>query len=244
MLSFIIGVATLTITTVTFPMIARLAQEGKIEEMKKEVASSNVLAMLIVIPATLGMMVLASPIIKLAFERNAFTSSDTMIVSSLMAAYAPYIIFVSVIKVFSNAFYSIGESKIPVLVVLIQQTINFILNFVMIKFSGINGLAYATSISNALGSFMIIFAFYRRFGKLSTEDNFKAILKVVAASIVMSLAAYFIFNKFVSHLGSNISLLIAIILSGFIYIVLVSISKIKEVEYLKEGFLKKIKNNN
>ena len=243
MLSFITGVATLTITTVTFPMIARLAQEGKIEEMKKEVASSNVLAMLIVIPATLGMMVLASPIIKLAFERNAFTSSDTMIVSSLMA-YAPYIIFVSVIKVFSNAFYSIGESKIPVLIVLIQQTINFILNFVMIKFSGINGLAYATSISNALGSFMIIFAFYRRFGKLTTEDNYKAILKIAVASIAMSLVAYFIFNKLVSHLGSNISLLIAIILSGLIYIVLVSISKIKEVEYLKEGFLKKIKNNN
>lgn len=244
MLSFITGVATLTITTVTFPMIARLGQEGKIEEMKKEVASSNILAMLIVIPATLGMMVLASPIIKLAFERNAFTSSDTMIVSSLMGAYAPYIIFVSVIKVFSNAFYSVGESKIPVLVVLIQQAINFILNFLMIKFSGISGLAYATSISNALGCFMIIFAFYKRFGKLANNDNLIAILKVFLASLIMSLSAYFVFNNLPSRLGSNISLLIAVILAGLIYLGLVSISNIKEVEYLKEGFLKKIKNNN
>lgn len=111
----------------------------------------------------------------------------------------------------------------------------------MIKFSGIDGLAYATSISNAIGSFMIIFAFYRRFGKLTTEDNFKAIIKVVFASIMMSLAAYFIFKSLLSHLGSNISLLIAVILAGLIYLGIVSISKIKEVEYLKKGFPKKIK---
>lgn len=88
---------------------------------------------------------------------------------------------------------------------------------------------------------MIIFAFYRRFGKLTTEDNFKAIIKVVFASIMMSLAAYFIFKSLLSHLGSNISLLIAVILAGLIYLGLVSISKIKEVEYLKKGFLQKIK---
>lgn len=88
---------------------------------------------------------------------------------------------------------------------------------------------------------MIIFAFYKRFGKLANKENLIAIAKVVIASLIMSFAAYFIFNNLLSHLGSNISLLIAVILAGLIYLGLVSISKIKEVEYLKKGFLKKIK---
>ena len=124
MLGFIMGVVTMTISTVTFPEIARLAQKGDLEEMKDKVGYSLLFSMLLVVPAILGMIILSEPIIRIAFERNAFTRSDTVIVSLLMVSYAPYIIFTSVIKIFSNAFYSVGDSKIPVRIVLIQQGLN------------------------------------------------------------------------------------------------------------------------
>lgn len=94
--------------------------------MKESVSSSIITTMLLVIPATFGMMALAHPIIQLAFERRAFSASDTAIVSSLLVSYGPYIIFASVIKIISNEFYSIGDAKTPVRIVLIQQIVNVI----------------------------------------------------------------------------------------------------------------------
>src|SRR5699024_2438736 len=114
--------------------------------MKKSVSSAIILTMLLVIPATFGMMALSNPIIKLAFERNAFTSEDTLLVSRLMVAYGPFIIFTSFIKIFSNAFYSVGDSKTPVKIILTQQALNIILNFILINFFGLNGLAIATAV--------------------------------------------------------------------------------------------------
>lgn len=240
MLGFITGVVTMTIATVTFPSISRLGQEGKIDGMKKEVSYSMVLTMLLVIPATFGMMILANPIIKLAFERNAFTSLDTSIVSSLMIWYAPYIIFVSVIKIFTNAFYAIGESKLPVIIILIQQAINFLLNFILIRFFGINGLAFATSISTAIGSIMIILAFYKRFGKLESMENIKSIVKVTMASIIMALSTYFIYDFLLDKIGYIFALLISVLISGILYIFIIFVFKINEVDKIKNSIMNKL----
>lgn len=240
MLSFITGVVTMTIATVTFPSIAKLGQEGKINEMKTAVGSSMVLTMLLVIPATLGMMILSNPIIKLAFERNAFTPADTEIVASLMTSYAPYIIFVSVIKIFTNAFYAVGDSKIPVVIVLIQQGINFILNFILIRFFGIDGLAFATAISTALGSALLIWAFYKRFGRVDSKENIQSILKISVSSIIMAIIAYFMYNSFVTKTGSTLSLLVSVSVSGLVYLIIVYFSKIEEVETFKHSISKKL----
>ncbi len=241
MLGFITGVVTMTIATVTFPSIAKLGQEGSINEMKKAVGSSMVMTMLLVTPATLGMMILANPIIKLAFERNAFTPADTAIVASLMTSYAPYIIFVSVIKIFTNAFYAVGESKIPVIIILIQQGINFILNFILIRFFGIDGLAFATAISTALGSAMLIWAFYKRFGRVDSKENIKSTLKIIIASIVMGIIAYFIYNTYTAKIGSTFSLLVSVTVSGIVYLIIINFSKIDEVNRFKHSIVSKLR---
>lgn len=241
MLGFITGVVTITVATVTFPSIAKLGQEGSLEEMKKEVSSSMILTMILVIPATLGMMVLSNPIIKLAFERNAFTTSDTVVVASLMRAYAPYIIFISVIKIFTNAFYAVGESKLPVVIILIQQIVNFILNFILIRFWSLKGLAFATAISTAIGSAMLVCAFYKRFGRVDSKENIQSTLKILISSIIMAVIAYFIYNTFITKIGSTLSLLASVSVSGLIYLIIVNFSKIDEVEIFKYSIAQKLR---
>lgn len=230
MLNFIMGVVTMSVATVTFPDIAKLGQSGNIAGMKEKINISIVFSMLLVIPATLGMMALSNPIIKFAFERNAFTSNDTEIVASLLVSYAPYIIFASLLKVMSNGFYSVGDSKTPVVVILIQQALNVILNIILVKFLGIDGLAYATSISTAIGSLILVIAFSNKFGRLENKKDIISLFKILLSSIIMIIIARIIFK--VLNLSLTVSLLISVLIAGIIYLLLIKLMKIEEVEVM------------
>lgn len=240
MLNFIMGVVTMTVATVSFPEIARLGQAGDIDGMKKSVSSAIILTMLLVIPATFGMMALSNPIIKLAFERNAFTSEDTLIVSSLMVAYGPFIIFTSFMKIFGNAFYSVGDSKTPVKIILIQQAVNIILNFMLINFFGLNGLAIATAVSTAIGSVIMFFAFKNKFGSINYKASINSIMKITLSALIMSLVAIFIYNIISLRQGSTLALLISVISSSIVYLLIIMNININEVNELIESLKAKI----
>lgn len=240
MLNFIMGVVTMTVATVSFPEISRLSQAGKIEQMKSSVSSAIIMTMLLVIPATFGMMVLSNPIIKLAFERSAFTSADTLVVASLMVSYGPFIIFTSFMKILGNAFYSIGDSKTPVIIILIQQAINIVLNFILVNFYGINGLALATTISTAIGSIIILLAFIKKFGSLNINTSIISILKITTASLIMSFIALITFNFLNIRIGLILSLLLSVSIAGLIYLLLIASSNIGEIDDFISSFINKL----
>lgn len=240
MLNFIMGVVTMTVATVSFPEIARLGQAGEIDGMKKSVSSAINLTMLLVIPATFGMMALSNPIIKLAFERNAFTSEDTLIVSSLMVAYGPFIIFTSFMKIFGNAFYSVGDSKTPVKIILVQQAVNIILNFILINFFALDGLAIATAVSTAMGAVIMFIAFKNKFGSMNFKASFASIIKIIIASLIMSAVAIVVYNYGLRFFGSTLSLIVAVGLAGSIYLLSIMALKLDEISKLLD-YLKKIK---
>lgn len=241
MLNFITGVVTLSVATVNFPQIAKLGQEGRIAEMAKSVYLAIIYAMLLVLPSTFGMMALSNPIIKLAFERNAFTIYDTHIVSSLLIAYGPSIIFEAFFTILKNAFYSVGNSKTPVVIVIIQQVLNIILNLLLSRIFGLNGLAYSTSLSSFIATLMIIAAFYKKFGNIKVYSSIKSIGKIFGASIVMSVIVVITYNKLLIRLSYPISLLISILVGGLMYMILIRVLRVPEYYALRKTFLNKIK---
>lgn len=238
MLNFIMGVVTMSVTAVTFPEIAKLGQAGNLNEMRSKTGSAIVFSMILVIPATLGMMVLSTPIIKIAFERNAFTKLDTEIVSSLLVSYAPYIIFASLIKILANGFYSVGDSKTPLVIILIQQGINILLNLILSRMFGLDGLAYATSISTFLASILMMYSFNRKIGNIENKDYKKSLIKITISSIIISVIARIIMNF--AKFSLFVNLLISIFIAGFSYLIILKLLNIDEVEIVFKSINKKI----
>lgn len=243
MLNFILGVVTLSIATVTFPDIAKLGQSGDLVQMQKKLETSIVFAMLLVIPATFGMMALAKPIIQLAFERKAFTASDTEIVSTLLISYGPYIIFASVLKIMANGFYSQGDAKTPVKIVLIQQIINVVLNFILINFFDINGLAYATCLSTAIGSMLLVLLLSRNIGNYNNKNLILSISKITMISLLISILAKFIYEYLINNYSLIISLFISVAIAGLVFIVLILLVKIPELDDLRHSIKNKLSKN-
>lgn len=229
MLTMITGVITISVTTALFPKIAELGQLGKIEQMKERISSSVVSTMLLIIPASIGMAVLSEPIIGVVFERNAFTRNDTIIVAALLTAYAPNNIFQSIVDVVDRGFYAVGDSKTPVIVVLIQQFLNVIFNLIMIKFFGIEGLAYATVLSTAVGTVLMLFQFRKKFGSFNFKSSLISLVKISLATIVMALVAYFT-NKALAGVAPRVvALFVAIFIAMLVYGFLILLARIPEV---------------
>lgn len=229
MLTMITGVITISVTTALFPKIAELGQLGKIEQMKERISSSVVSTMLLIIPASIGMAVLSEPIIGVVFERNAFTRNDTIIVAALLTAYAPNNIFQSIVDVVDRGFYAVGDSKTPVIVVLIQQFLNVIFNLILIKFFGIEGLAYATVLSTAVGTVLMLFQFRKKFGSFNFKSSLISLVKISLATVVMALVAYFTNRALAGVAPRIVALFVAIILAMLVYGFLILLARIPEV---------------
>ena len=240
MLTLITGVITVSVTTAIFPKIAHLGQKGEFEKMKGEISSAVVTTMSLVIPATIGMMVLSGPIIELVFERNAFTSDDTAIVASLLTAYAPYIIFQSLTDVVDRGFYAVGDSKTPVIIVVIQQVLNIILNFILIKYFDLEGLAYATVLSTAIGSSLMLYKFRDNFGSFKFRQALISLVKIILATLLMAYLAHLIYGGLAGKISHILALFGAIIVAGLVYLFLILIARIPEVMALVNQIYHKI----
>lgn len=241
MLDFIVEVVTINIATITFPQVAKLGNEGKIDAMKEKTASTLILTLALVIPATFGMMSLARPIISLIYERNAFTAYDATLVSSLLVSYAPYIIFITFMKIISNSFYAVGDSKSPLIVILIQQAINISLNWIFAKEIGLDGIGIATSVSTTVGSLLIIFVYFKKFGKVKDGRNMKSIGKIILASGLMVLVANGCYGFLSNSFSLIFSLVSTIILSGLTYLFVILIVRIDEIDVVKGKVLNKLR---
>lgn len=240
MLTLITGVITVSVTTAIFPKIAQLGQAGHIEKMKENISSAVVTTMSLVIPATIGMMVLSEPIIQLVFERKAFTNDDTIIVASLLFAYAPYIIFQSLTDVIDRGFYAVGDSKTPVIIIVIQQILNIGMNFIFIKYFDLAGLAYATVLSTAIGSMTMLYKFRDNFGSFKFRQALISLIKIGLATAIMAFLASKVHNFFDARTGHITSLLLSIAIAGLVYVFLILIARIPEVMDLVNKLYHKI----
>ena len=111
--------------------------------MRRTIADGLILMLLLNVPATIGLAVLATPIVQLMYERGAFTPRETLATAAALQLYAVGLLGYSVVRIASPAFYAIGSNRTPVIVSIITVAVNAVLNMVLVRTMGYTGLASA-----------------------------------------------------------------------------------------------------
>lgn len=114
--------------------------------------------MIIIMPLTFGAMILRVPVVRFLFERGAFDSRATHMTATALLFYSIGMIGFGLRNILERSFYSLQDTKTPMVNGIMVVGINVILNLVMVKFMGLGGLALATSISAIIGTILL---FYR-----------------------------------------------------------------------------------
>ena len=140
-------------------------------------------------PATMGLMMLGEPVIRILFERGEFTSSTTAMTNTAMFYYAGGLLAFGWIKVTAQGFYAAQDTRTPVTVAALSMLLNIALNFALVPSMGYRGLALATTISFGLNFAALYVLLTLRYGRLFDFDFALDIVKTVAASAVAVVAA-------------------------------------------------------
>lgn len=101
----ILSVFVSAITTVIFPLLSNESSKDNIKGMKKIMNYGVNLVLLITIPATIGLIIFSKPIIEVAFERDAFTSRDTIMTSSALVFYSLGLVAASLRLLITRVYY-------------------------------------------------------------------------------------------------------------------------------------------
>jgi putative peptidoglycan lipid II flippase len=183
-----IGVFGVAVATVTLPALSRAAIQGVGEDFAPTLAKGLKLVMFLVFPATVGLVVLAEPIISLLYERGQFDAADRMATAGALRAYGYGLLFYAGLKVLQPAFYAIEKRWLPMIASLIALFVNIGCNYVFVFVFkwGHESLALTTSIVASLNFVFLYLAMRRYAGDIGTKGLVLAFLKVGAATAVMA----------------------------------------------------------
>jgi putative peptidoglycan lipid II flippase len=158
--------------------------------MRHEVANGIAMMTVLNVPATLGLMVLARPIVAMLFERGAFAPRDTDATAAALVCYALGLTGYSVVKVVSPTFYALHESRKPVMVSAASVLVNAALNIIFVRRFGYLGLAAGTSLTALLNAAVLLEMLRRRLDGLEGTRLLAVFGRSLAASAIMAAAAY------------------------------------------------------
>jgi putative peptidoglycan lipid II flippase len=205
-----LGIFGVSIATAAMPAIARHAAREDVAGMRHEVASGIAMMTVLNVPATLGLIVLARPIVAMLFERGAFTARDTDATAAALMCYAIGLTGYSVVKVVSPTFYALHESRKPVMVSAASVLVNAALNIAFVKRFGYLGLAVGTSVTALLNASVLLAMLRRRLDGVEGTRLAAVFARSLAASLAMAAAAYGIESSLVQLLpGHSLTVQIA-----------------------------------
>jgi putative peptidoglycan lipid II flippase len=237
--SLILGVFISAITTVIFPLLASESNKDNIKGMKKIMGYGVNLILLISIPATVGLIVLAKPIVEVAFERGEFDATATIMTSQALIFYSLGHVAMALSLLINKVYYSLQDTKTPMINGAISVGFNIVLNLILVKFMAHAGLALATSIATTIATLLLFYGLKKKIGSLGTKSYMVTFVKSGLASIIMGVTSYTIYNVLyrilgVSKLYNLISLLSAAGVGVIIYGVLCYVFGIEEVREIVE----------
>ncbi len=181
----------ISLATAALPKMSREVALNDTVQFKKTISFSLKTVFKVMIPAAVGLMILAKPIISVLFQRGAFTAYSTSITVNALFFYAFGLMGYAGIKILVSAFYSMGDTRTPVKTAAFSLGINVVLNLILMWPLKIGGLALATSIAATTNMVILYFLLNKKIGDIGTSEILKALGKTVCATIIMGIITFF-----------------------------------------------------
>jgi putative peptidoglycan lipid II flippase len=155
LLEFPVGILGVALGTVILPNLSRKHAEKSPQEFSDTLDWALRLMVLLGVPAAIGLLLLAGPMLTTLFYSAAFNAQDVEKSSLSLMAYAPGLMAIILIKVLAPGFYAQQDTRTPVRIGIIAMAVNMLLNLLLVFPLAHAGLALATSLSSALNAYLL-----------------------------------------------------------------------------------------
>ncbi len=210
---------------------------GKVDEMRSSLASALRGMFLLALPASVGLILLAKPIVSMLFERGEFNATVTQMTAWALIWYAAGLVGHSIMEVLTRAFYAQQDTRTPVLIGVVAMGLNVAFSllfsrwFAQIGWLPLGGLALANSLATALEATALFLFMRRRLNGIEGKSIANGFLRCAGAALGMAIGLWLWIqatggmNRWVIALGGVAS-------GGIIYLLGVVILRVPEIQVL------------
>jgi len=220
------GVFVIAIETATMPELSERYARGDVEGYRDTLSFGLRTMAFVVVPASVGLVALAEPIVGLLYERGNFTPEDTNFVASILAAYSVGLLAYAGYFLLVRAFYSRQNTRMPALLNIALFALYASVAYALSSAFGVVGIALALSATNAVFALLCLAAMRREIRYLDGRRLLRSLFKILLAGAVMYAVAW----------GGTVLLGVG---SGFLErtVVLAAVGSASLVAYLGTAFL-------
>jgi putative peptidoglycan lipid II flippase len=242
------GMFSVAVATVLFPTLSRQAARRDVAGMRKAVGNGMRQINLLLIPAAALMMVLATPITRLVFQRGNFNTHSTHLVSVALFWFAFSLPFGGVNLLLTRTFFAVRRPWIPTRLAALNMVVDIIVSIALYKPLGIAGLVIGTAAANAVMTWLQLERLRVGFnGRLEGPQTLMITIRILIASALLAGVSWLIWKGLDAALGRSLiaqllSVGLAIAIGGVVYakcVLAMRIPEARQIEALVMGRLRR-----
>jgi len=181
-----------SIAIAAMPTLSAQVALGKLNEMRASLAASLRGALLLSIPASIGLILLRQPVVAMLYQRGEFDARSTELVAWALLWFVAGLVGHTIVEILSRAFYSLHDTRTPVLVGIVAMSLNVLFSytfsalFIRLGWLPLGGLALANSLATGLEAGGLVYLMHRRLGGLEGKFILDGMAKACLATLAMA----------------------------------------------------------
>jgi putative peptidoglycan lipid II flippase len=191
LIQFPLGVFSNSLSQAMLPLMSCQALEEDRTKLRKTVVFGLRSVLFVMVPASVGLMVLSRPLVGALFQGGKFDAYATQMTSTALFYYSIGLFAYGSSRVINCAFFAMKDTVTPTKNSALSLVLNIVFNSLLIYPLKIGGLALATSLSGIISFFVLTFRLKKKIGGLDMSGMAEFSLKICAASAGMGLVCYF-----------------------------------------------------
>ena len=232
-----LGLISVAVSIAALPSLSRLHTAGDLSGFRDTLTRSLRLILVLIIPATFGLFVLAKPTIQLIFEHGQFTQSDTLQTTRALRLYLLGLPGAAIDWPLIFAFYARKDTLTPALVGIVVVIIYLVVapTLAFVAGMGFLGLVAANSVQLTSHALIMIFLIHRHINMMRNSGLGTTLVKSTFSALIMATLVWVMHTQVLSVLNpsrvldQSIGLIIAFIFGLISYIVLALILRVEEI---------------
>jgi len=200
------GVFSVAVATVLFPVLSRLAARRDPGGMRRTLGTGMRQINLLLIPAAAFMIVLATPITRLVFERGEFNAQSTRLVSEALFWFAFSLPFAGINLLLTRTFFALQRPWIPTKLAAMNIVVDIIVSVALYKPLGIAGLVIGTVVANAVMTALQLRRLRIGFnGRLEGGETTMITARIAVASVLLGGVSWAVWYALEAVLGTSLA---------------------------------------
>ncbi len=199
------GVFSVAVATVLFPTLSRQAARGDVGGMRTAVGVGMRQINLLLIPAAALLMVLATPITRLVYQRGEFTAYSTHLVSIALFWFAFSLPFGGINLLLTRTFFAVRRPWIPTGLAGLNMIVDIVVSVALYKPLGIAGLVIGTAAANAVMTALQLRRLRAGFnGHIEGRQTVMITVRIIVASAVLAAISWAVWTGLDAALGRSL----------------------------------------